>query len=137
MVAIAYETYLKEKTKGFRHSRRTFYQHLKGVHDLLRDWGNPEPVCIAGLFHSVYGTPSYRHKVVRSRKELQQLVGHEVENLVYAFCNTDRRYFTDPRLHEIEAANLVEQKSISPQARARLLDADISGMAKVALECRG
>jgi len=137
MVAATYENWLKEKTRGFRHSGRSFYRHLKGVHDLLRDWGNPEPVCIAGLFHSVYGTNSYKRKAIstRYRGELQKLIGHEAENLVYSFCTQDRRYFNDARLHEIEAANLIEQKKISSASRIRLLDADISGMARISLEC--
>jgi hypothetical protein len=33
-----------------------FDDHLKAVQNVLKEWGEPEPVCRAGLFHSIYGT---------------------------------------------------------------------------------
>ena len=37
------------------HSRRTLLDHLLGTHDLLVEWENEPDVCVAGLFHSIYG----------------------------------------------------------------------------------
>jgi hypothetical protein len=37
-----------------------FLSHLTGVEAVLRDWGEPEPVCLAGLFHSIYGTEGFQ-----------------------------------------------------------------------------
>lgn len=64
MVEERYRAFLIEqlRVQDVHHSGRTFFAHLKGTHDLLRDWGNPEPVCIAGLFHSIYGTWHFRHQ---------------------------------------------------------------------------
>ena len=53
-----------------RHSGRTLFDHLKGVHDLLRDWDNEYHVCIAGLFHSIYGTNTFKHQSMSDRGEL-------------------------------------------------------------------
>ena len=50
-----------------RHSGRTLFDHLKGVHDLLRDWDNEHHVCMAGLFHSIYGTNTFKHQSLNDR----------------------------------------------------------------------
>ena len=33
-----------------------FNDHLKAVQRVLEEWGEPEPICRAGLFHSIFGT---------------------------------------------------------------------------------
>jgi hypothetical protein len=126
-----------------RHSGRDLYAHLCGTHDLLEAWGNSEPVCAAGLFHSIYGTVHFRHKSwpLAGRAIIQKLIGPEAEQLAYAFCMADRPkaffanadgFLTRP-LREIEAANLVEQGSRSPWL-TRLYDSDISAPAKHAID---
>ena len=78
--------------KGKSHSGRTLYDHLKGTHDLLRDWGNSEVVYLGGLFHSIYGTRQFQHASLplAERHALQKLIGPEAEYLAYVFCVTDR-----------------------------------------------
>jgi hypothetical protein len=136
MVAARYETFLRERTRGINHSGRAFFEHLKGVHDLLRDWGNPEHVCVAGLFHSIYGTQYFKHRCLplNRRAELVDLIGVEAECLVYEFCTQDRARLRDPQLLEIEAANLIEQGGMSQETRRKLLRSAISGSAKLALQ---
>ena len=99
-----------------RHSGRTLFVHLKGVHDLLRDWGNDQDVCNAGLFHSIYGTDTFQHKSLEDRGKLKDMIGDHAEFLVHCFSRLDRPLFEsidDPvvraQLQEIEAANLLEQ----------------------------
>ena len=142
MVDKRYEDFLVEhlRTQNIRHSGRTFFTHLKGVHDLLRDWGAAEPVCVAGLFHSIYGTNSFRHQalLLKERSKLQALIGPEAESLVYVFCTSNRpaTWFDGsldgrpelPKLLEIEAANLIEQGDRSP-VLGKLLRCGVSGMA--------
>ena len=41
------------------HARGSLEQHLVGVHDILRGWGQPERVRLAGLLHSAYSTEAY------------------------------------------------------------------------------
>ena len=77
------------------HSRRTLLAHLKGTHALLVEWENPPAVCVAGLFHSIYGTYLFdRHSADMSmRGRIRDAIGAEAERLVYVFCVTDRRCF--------------------------------------------
>jgi hypothetical protein len=118
------------------HSRRTLLEHLRGTHDLLEEWGNPPHVCVAGLFHSVYGTYVFdkRSADMSMRERIRDVIGDPAEWLVYVFCVTDRRCFYDHlgesrlclrdivnqrdlaidretlgALIEIEVANMIEQ----------------------------
>jgi hypothetical protein len=77
------------------HSRRTLLEHLRGTHDLLEEWGNPPDVCVAGLFHSVYGTYIFDKQSadLSMREEIRDVIGSHAERLVYTFCVSDRRRF--------------------------------------------
>lgn len=133
--------FLRERTQGVKHSGRDFYQHLKGTHDLLQKWGNPEHVCLAGLFHSIYGTQSFRHETVplSQRSFIVDLIGPGAETLAWQFCANDRSQFFQPdfpnsgELLEIEAANLLEQGVLSPGMVSKLTQAPISSAAKAAI----
>lgn len=61
--------------------------HLQGTCALLSAWEAPRPVCIAGLFHSVYGTESYPNTVVplNARGPVRAAIGDTAENLAYLF----------------------------------------------------
>lgn len=125
-----------------KHSGRTLFDHLKGVHDLLRDWDNPEHVCLGGLFHSIYGTRAFGHITVEksSRPEVSSIIGAKAENLAYLFSEAkDRPLFesiSDPeirlQLMEIEAANLIEQGGNSTNIR-KLSRIKLSNGARAAL----
>jgi len=122
---------------NIRHSGRTLYEHLCGTYHLLDDWGNDEPVCTAGLFHSIYGTRRFKSKAwpIDDRTTIKRLIGDEAEALVYYFCVSDRPKVLFgpsvlmPSLREIEAANLIEQGSRSRWLK-HLRDSDISDAAK-------
>jgi hypothetical protein len=104
-------------------------------YDLLREWGNDDAVCCAGLFHSVYGTRVFAAQCAdfSRRDEIREVIGERAEALAYLFCVADRdTFFAAARssrpvvrdavsqvdvpvtlqilsaLLEIEAANLVE-----------------------------
>lgn len=78
-----------------KHSQRTFYEHLVGVHDLLQSWGNQEHVCVAGLFHSIYGTQDFKNQLLgyNKRSRLKNELGEAAEELVFLFSVSDRRTF--------------------------------------------
>lgn len=119
MVLACHEAFLIERTRNVRHGSRPFYLHLKGVHDLLRDWGAAEHVCYAGLFHSIYGTRDFRMSVldrnsVVDRCELLGLIGAAAERLVLRFCDEAREVARDAELAELEVANLIEQGANFP-----------------------
>jgi hypothetical protein len=79
------------------HSGHTLWSHLSGVHDILHRAKQPEYVCIAGLFHSVYGTKSFKPVTIEKTKRAQvaELIGQEAEALAFAFCELPR-----PKLFE-------------------------------------
>lgn len=122
------------------HSGRTLFAHLKGVYDLLAEWGNDQTVCLAGLFHSIYGTRSFQITTVplNHREMVREVIGAEAEELAYLFCICDRKTFypdhptTKPdeihdvvndlqvtvsekqltQLIEVEAANTIDQMDV-------------------------
>ena len=77
------------------HSTRKLYDHLIGTYEILKYWGNNEPVCYAGLFHSIYGTKYYKVNTLyhSDRKKLEKIIGVEAEYLAYLFCVIDRDSF--------------------------------------------
>lgn len=70
-----------------RHSGRTLSEHLRGTEQLLRNWGQDEAVCRAGLFHSIYGTNAFVHEsaTLTQRVSIAALLGVRAEQLVYLF----------------------------------------------------
>jgi hypothetical protein len=109
------------------------------VHDLLRDWDNPTDVCLAGLFHSIYGTNTFKHQSLHDRGALVNMIGVKAELLVHHFATGDRPLFESvedkamrKQLMEIEAANLLEQGSTSGALR-KLSRMKLSNGAKAAL----
>jgi hypothetical protein len=139
MIDAAHRQFLLERAGAglIRHSGRSLYEHLCGTHDLLEAWGNSKPICDGGLFHSVYGTASFKQKAwpISDRITIQKLIGSEAELMVYVFCTSDRRLFlsSGPRaLREIEAANLLEQGSRGTRLR-HLRHCDISRAAGEAI----
>ena len=74
------------------HARGSLEQHLVGVHDILRGWGQPERVRLAGLLHSAYSTEAYGYCLFgrRERARVRELVGADAERLIFAFCACTR-----------------------------------------------
>ena len=125
-----------------RHSGRTLFDHLKGVHDLLRDWDNEHHVCMAGLFHSIYGTNTFKHQSLNDRSRLIEMIGLKAENLVHLFSTADRPLFASIEdknvrrdLLEIEAANILEQGGNVNTLRKLARMRELSNGARAALNC--
>lgn len=154
MIDDGHRQFLLEQARAghVRHSGRTLYTHLCGTHALLEAWGNPEHVCNAGLFHSIYGTRRFRHRSwpLELRGTIVHLIGRDAEFLAYLFGTTERKkaFFFLPKdpveremmmpiqrhLREIEAANLIEQGTPHSTTLLRLRDSDISEGAMRAIE---
>lgn len=68
------------------------HDHLVNTYGLLRDFGNPEAVCLAGLYHAAYGTQGFDQAVFEpsDRTVLAELIGPGAESLVYHYCASDR-----------------------------------------------
>lgn len=123
--------YLKELgTLDVAHSGRSFYDHLCRVEQILRVCNCNEDVCLAGLYHSIYGTNSFRRQTATDREKIKQVIGARAEELAWLFCSANRPFcwfcgnnfvlidgssvvVDDQTLHDlqmIEGANLLEQK---------------------------
>lgn len=74
------------------HSAVSLLSHLLGTRELLVEWGCPEALCDAGLFHSVYGTEDFGHAVVpaTARTPVRELLGARAERLAYVFGTMER-----------------------------------------------
>jgi len=92
------EIYLKNHGAGVTpHSGRTLWDHLDGVRGLLERAGAPDYLCHAGLFHSVYGTLSFKKVSVplSKRNEVAALIGEKSERLVWLFSTLPRPEFLE------------------------------------------
>lgn len=74
------------------HSGRRLADHLVGTCRLLTEWGCDADVCRAGLFHSIYGTLSFKQACLQGdeRDRLAKLIGPAAERLVHLFSIADR-----------------------------------------------
>jgi hypothetical protein len=113
------------------HTGRKLGDHLIGTYNILKKLNAPDDVCLAGAFHSVYGTNVFKKKIVDSqnRFKVQNLISPKVEKLVYLFSivnrpkgidtgnlivyNTGHKIEVDDdtleKLRLVEIANLIEQ----------------------------
>ncbi|HEY2345127.1 MAG TPA: hypothetical protein VGH80_04505 [Xanthomonadaceae bacterium] len=119
------------------HTDRSLMDHLVGTGEILRQWDCDEDVCIAGVFHSIYGTNAFVRSCMDKddRDRLRDMIGTRAERLVFLFCASNRpaafleavherqlvnRYTGEVmkapstvvrQLLEIECANLIEQRT--------------------------
>lgn len=107
--------------KARSHSFSNLLDHLLGTRKLLLCWQASPTLCIAGLFHSVYGTESFEPETVSlaKRESVRELIGKPAEEMVYLFSVMTQESFennlrADPeyRLRERTTGNWVE---IEPQ----------------------
>lgn len=120
------------------HSGRALWDHLHGVHRILKAAHAPPYLCHAGLFHSVYGTTAFTHRTIarHRREEVQSLIGGRAEQVAWLFSILPRPRLLELDLHEqaldweshgvdantraeyrrdllgLECANLIEQRRI-------------------------
>ena len=73
--------------KDLDHSNTGYLNHSIGVFNILKEMGASDHVCLAGLYHSVYGTDSYQQNIPLDRNELKNIIGEYAENLVFNFCS--------------------------------------------------
>ena len=71
------------------HSDRTLLDHLLGTYNKLKEWNAPEYLQDAVLFHSVYGTSSFKHQSTNNRDAVRALIGEQAEEIVFMFCSTE------------------------------------------------
>jgi hypothetical protein len=113
-------SYIKNKTFFLTHSGQSFFDHLYNTFLLLKSYKLPEEICIAGLFHSIYGTEFYNPNLKINEEEIKNIIGEKANYLVKCFSESNRlekilsNYFNldavdDLYLTYILYANEVEQ----------------------------
>ena len=113
------------------HSKRTLLDHLIGTYNLLQGWDASESVCLAGLFHSVYGTEGFHATLagIPDRKIIVNIIGREAEALAWLFgIRTNQSFWEQVRVliqqPDVSAFTLVDRLTEQPVpcTRNQLLD---------------
>ena len=95
----AYDRLLALGADGFPHVAGSLASHLRRTEALLRRFGSRDALCLAGLYHAVYGTDGIRGCLadLRERDSIASIIGREAERIVYAYCACARALF-HPRI---------------------------------------
>jgi hypothetical protein len=73
------------------HTGQNYGNHLRGTYSLLQTKGYDEEMCLAGFFHSIYGTEENQIAIpVSERESLKQLIGTWAENISWLHCVVSR-----------------------------------------------
>ena len=81
------------------HVNGSLAAHLRATQALLQSFGNRDALCLAGLYHAVYGTAGFRPSLVdvENRQYVADVIGAEAEALAYLYGACDRSTF-HPRI---------------------------------------
>jgi hypothetical protein len=112
----SYVNFLYEKNcHTILHSHSNFFNHLIGTFNILKKWKQNEDLCVAGMFHNIYGNKYFDPNLNVTRQEIKNLIGEHAENLVYKYVNCDRLKInesTDSELIILNLANSLDQKKL-------------------------
>ena len=74
------------------HPGGTLLAHLERTRDLLQDWGAPDYLVQAGLFHAAYATDGFAIPLLQldQRDVLRDEIGAQAEAVVYFYASCDR-----------------------------------------------
>lgn len=70
------------------HPESAILPDLVHTYEILRGWRCSDAVCLAGLFHGVYGTARSPHRLIplHQRDRVREAIGARAEELAYACC---------------------------------------------------
>jgi len=85
--------------QAFAHLNGSLVEHLCRTEALLAEWGAPDVVRTAGLFHAIYGTDGYEPALMdaAARRTVALAIGDDAEQIVYLYGACDRDVF-HPRI---------------------------------------
>ncbi len=114
------------------HSDGKLAEHLEGTYALLKRWGCPADLCLAGLFHSIYGTeeflPGTEGRI--TREAVRHALGPDAERLVYLFsvCRRESLYaHVPPPAHcQLESHQDASSIPVSAEEVGQLLTLDLA-----------
>jgi hypothetical protein len=78
--------YLEKISVNILHSNSTLFNHLVNTFCILKHINASDETCLAGLFHSIYGTSFFNPNLQVDRKILIDMLGKGAESLVSNFC---------------------------------------------------
>lgn len=121
---------------GVQHIHADLASHLTGTADRLRQWGNDEPLCLAGPFHAVYGTFGFDEKLVEleDRPIVAEIIGKEAEAIVYLYgacnraltypeiCRSEEPTFHDRFSNDARVPSILERRSFAELTAANEID---------------
>ncbi len=77
------------------HLNGSLIKHLKGTYALLKSWDADPELCVAGLYHAVYGTSGFDEILISKnhRDKVREILSENTEKNVYIYCACDRDFF--------------------------------------------
>jgi len=92
MYARAVELLERFGAVSVEHPSGTLLEHLRGTYEQLDRWGCSKDLCLAGLYHSVYGTEKFRKQTVplEARDAVRGAIGKQAEEIAYLYCALSR-----------------------------------------------
>ena len=74
------------------HGDKNFFDHCVNVYNILNNSKLEEYVCLAGMFHSIYGNEIFTEskKLNVSRDDIKNIIGEKAESLVFKFNSVPR-----------------------------------------------
>jgi hypothetical protein len=114
---------------GFAHHVGSLAEHLQRTERILRAWGGREALCLAGLYHSVYGSEGITGALVPldARGAVVRIIGAEAEALVYRFGACARDVF-HPRIGTVDELRFADRFTGDEYAIGRQALADFCEM---------
>lgn len=82
--------FIRKRATGIRHSGGDFFDHLYQTFCLLKKYGCSESVCLAGLYHSIYGTEFFQSNIKVNESVVESLIGSYANKLVKHFSVQNR-----------------------------------------------
>lgn len=82
--------YLFDKVKHVPHSKASLFGHLYNTFFILKNINASEDTCLAGLYHSCYGTEKFNLKDKINKEDVVLRIGQNAEELVHYFSLKNR-----------------------------------------------
>lgn len=105
-----YQRLLALGADAFPHVAGSLAPHLLRTASLLHAWGNRPALCLAGLYHAVYGTDGIRGSLValEHRGAIANIIGSDAEHIAYLYGACDRDAF-HPRIGTAASLQFVDR----------------------------
>jgi hypothetical protein len=93
------------------HTHKSYLGHLIAVCRYLESQGFAQDVCLAGMFHSIYGTELFQgfKLPLERRGEVRDLIGERAERIAYLNCAMDRASFDRAVEQDTEPYRIVDR----------------------------